>query len=91
MGSFETRQCASGVGAIVNPASSTDPLFLQRVDGAVAEGQLFFDRLNLFAFNDQLGTAGITPPPCNAQPPQQSVGAPSETSEYLHVRDLPSP
>jgi phospholipid/cholesterol/gamma-HCH transport system substrate-binding protein len=91
IGSFETRQCASGVGAIVNPASSTDPLFLQRVDGALAEGQLFFDRLNLFAFNDQLGTAGITPPPCNAQPPQQSVGAPSETSEYLHVRDLPSP
>ena len=55
-GSFETRQCTAGVDAFLNPASSTDPLFLERTDGDLAEGQLFFDRINLFAFNDQLGT-----------------------------------
>ena len=62
IGSFETRQCTAGIDAFLNPASSTDPLFLQRTDGDLAEGQLFFDRINLFAFNDQLGTAAMTPP-----------------------------
>jgi phospholipid/cholesterol/gamma-HCH transport system substrate-binding protein len=91
MDSFETRHCSSGVDAFVNPASSTDPLFLQRTDGNLPEGQQFFDRINLFAFNNQLGTATMTPPPCNEQAPFQSVGAPSESSDYLHVRDLPNP
>ena len=75
-----------------SPATSTDPLFLQRTDGDMAEGQLFFDRINLFAFNDQLGTAGIDAAAVQrAGAAQQSVGAPQETSDYLHVRDLPSP
>ena len=91
IGSFETRQCTAGIDAFLNPASSTDPLFLQRTDGDLAEGQLFFDRINLFAFNDQLGTAAMEPPPCNAQAALQSVGTPQEMSDYLHVRDLPNP
>jgi len=91
IGSFETRHCTAGIDAFLNPASSTDPLFLQRTDGDLAEGQLFFDRINLFAFNDQLGTATMTPPPCNAQAALQSVGTPQELSDYLHVRDLPNP
>jgi len=91
IGSFETRQCTAGIDAFLNPASSTDPLFLQRTDGDLAEGQMFFDRINLFAFNDQLGTATMTPPPCNAQAALQSVGTPQELSDYLHVRDLPNP
>ena len=91
MDSFETRHCTAGIDAFLNPASSTDPLFLERTDGDLAEGQQFFDRINLFAFNDQLGTSGMTPPPCNAQAALQSVGTPQELSDYLHVRDLPNP
>ena len=91
MESFETRHCASGVEAFLLPGTATDPLFLERTDGDPVEGQLFFDRLNLFAFNNELGTAGMTPPPCNQQGPFGSVGAPAETSDYLHVRDLPNP
>ena len=92
IGSFETRQCTAGIDAFLTPASSTDPLFLERTDGDLAEGQLFFDRINLFAFNDQLGTAGMDAAiPCNAQAALQSVGTPQEMSDYLHVRDLPNP
>jgi len=91
IGSFETRQCTAGIDAFLDPASSTDPLFLDRTDDDLAEGQLFFDRINLFAFNDQLGTATMEPPPCNAQAALQSVGTPQEMSDYLHVRDLPNP
>jgi phospholipid/cholesterol/gamma-HCH transport system substrate-binding protein len=91
MGSFETRHCTAGIDAFLTPASSTDPLFLERTDGDLAEGQQFFDRINLFAFNDVLGTTAMTPPPCNAQAALRSVGAPQETSDYLHVRDLPEP
>jgi virulence factor Mce-like protein len=90
MASFETRHCTADVDAFLNAADSTDPLFLQRVDGNVAEGQQFFDRINLFAFNDLLGTT-MPAPPCNQQAPLQSIGTPSETSDYLHVRDLPNP
>jgi virulence factor Mce-like protein len=91
MRSFETRHCAAGVDALLTPVSSTDPLFLQRTDGNAVEGQLFFDRIQLFAFNDELATNQMTPPPCTPQAPFQSVGAPQETSDYLHVRDLPNP
>jgi hypothetical protein len=33
----------------------------------------------------------MTPPPCDKQAPFRSVGTPEETSDYLHVRDQPSP
>lgn len=89
--SFETRHCATGLDALLDPASATDPAFQQRVDGDATEAQLFFDRLRLFAFNDELDTDAIAAPGCNPQGPMDSVGTPDESSRYLHVRDLPNP
>ncbi len=91
MESFETRQCAAGVEAQIDPASATDPDFQERTDGVAPEAELFFERLQLFAFNDELDTALIPAPGCAAQSPIGSVGTPGETSRYLHVRDLPNP
>ena len=53
------------------------------------DAQAFFDRLQQFAFNGQLGTPDIAAPPCSQQGPYQSIGAGSEQSQYLHVRELP--
>ena len=89
IGSFETRQCTAGIDAFLNPASSTDPLFLQRTDGDLAEGQQFFDRINLYAFNDQLGTATMTPPPVQ-RPGGAPVGRNAPGDERLPPRAGPA-
>ncbi len=87
--SFETRQCGSGVSAFLDPATPSDPDFNERFDGDAATAQLFFDRLQAFAFVDQLDTNAITPAPCNKQAPYESIGEPAETSDYLHVYPQP--
>jgi len=89
--SFETRHCTSGVGAFLDPNTDDDPFFQERVDGDAAEAELFFERLRLYSMNDELNTDAIAAPGCNPQPAIDSVGTPSETSRYLHVRDLPNP
>ena len=73
------------------PQTATDPIFQAHTDGDAAEAQPFFDRLQLFAFNNELDTNLITATGCNPQPAVDSVGSPSESSRYLHVRDLENP
>ena len=58
--SFETRQCGSGVSAFLDPATPSDPDFNERFDGDAETAQLFFDRIQAFAFVDQLDTNAIT-------------------------------
>lgn len=89
--SFETRQCTSGVTATLPPRDATiaDPAFNVRTNGDLALAGDYYDRIKLFAFNGQDSTAGITPAPCIQQGPFESIGAPSETSQYLHVRPQP--
>ena len=89
--SFETRHCTQDVDAQLDPATATDPIFQANTDGDAAEAQTFFDRLQRFAFNNQLDTNLITATGCDAQPAVDSVGSPSESSRYLHVRDLENP
>jgi phospholipid/cholesterol/gamma-HCH transport system substrate-binding protein len=87
--SFETRQCGSGVSTALDPAAVTDPNFLARVQDDPADALLFFDRLRAFAFQGQLDTSAVAAPPCAEQAPFESIGEPSEVSDYLHVRPLP--
>jgi virulence factor Mce-like protein len=90
MKSFETRHCASGLSASLDPNTPSDPDWQARVpDNDPAEAQAFFDRIKHFAFNDQLSTDAITAPPCQQQAPYDSVGVSPEQSNYLHVRELP--
>jgi hypothetical protein len=91
MQSFETRHCAAGVSAFIDPNTDADPFFQERTDGNAPEAELFFERLGDFAFNGELNTDNITPPSCDPQPAVDSIGDPSETSRYLHVRDLENP
>ena len=89
MKSFETRHCAGGISAFLDPNTPNDPDFNSRTGGSTAEAQIFFDRLKRFAFDDQLSTDAITPPPCEQQAPYPSVGVSPEQSQYQHVRELP--
>jgi phospholipid/cholesterol/gamma-HCH transport system substrate-binding protein len=85
--SFETRQCTAGAEATLPPRDSTiaDPAFNVRTDGDPLAAADYYDRIKLFAFNDQQSTSTIGGAPCVKQPPYQSIGSPSETSDYLHV------
>ena len=58
-GNFDVPQCSGGVGAQLDPASATDPAFTARTDGDVEAAQDLFDRLKLFAFDDQLATDAV--------------------------------
>jgi len=83
--SFETRDCISPPGAVatLDPATPSNPAFSDRVVRGTP--QELFDSLKLFAFNDQLTTAGLPAPPCSKQPPQPSIGQIPEMTDYLHV------
>jgi phospholipid/cholesterol/gamma-HCH transport system substrate-binding protein len=89
--SFETRQCTSGVTATLPPKAVTvaDPAFNIRTDGDLTKAADYYDRIKLFAFNDQSSTTGITNVPCIEQGPFQSIGTPSQSSQYLHVNPQP--
>jgi virulence factor Mce-like protein len=89
--SFETRQCTSGVTATLPDKAATvnDPDFNVRTDGDLEDAADYYDRIKLFGFNNQDSTATIGAAPCNEQPPFQSIGSPSETTQYLHTFPLP--
>ena len=87
--SFEVRQCSMGVNAFLDPNTPADPAFNSHVGGDLAEAQEFFDRLKLYAFNDQLNTEAIAQAPCSEQSPFDSVGVSPQETDYLHVREQP--
>jgi ABC-type transporter Mla subunit MlaD len=87
--SFEVRQCDMGVNAFLDPNTPSDPAFSSRVGGDAAASQAFFDRLKLYAFNNQLSTTDIPEAPCNEQSAFESIGENQEQSHYLHVRQEP--
>jgi phospholipid/cholesterol/gamma-HCH transport system substrate-binding protein len=87
--SFETRQCVADVSAVLDPNTPDDPVFNARVGGDPIEADLFFDRLQQYAFVGELDTDAITPPPCDPQGPYDSIGVLPEQSQYLHVREQP--
>ena len=73
------------------PASSTDPLFQERVDGDAAEATCSSSGSSSSRSTTSSTRTRSTPPGCTPQAPLDSVGTPSETSDYLHVRDLTNP
>jgi hypothetical protein len=91
--SFETRQCAAGAAATFPPRATTiaDPAFANWARYEVNSAQLgtFYDSLRQFTFNDQASSSAVAAPPCKKQGPYESIGGTStESTDYLHVREL---
>ena len=96
LASFDTRNCTSGANAIFPPKAATvaDAAFANWVRYPVGSTELgeFYDKLRAFTFADRSGAAGIPAPSCSKQAPYQSIGGTSiESTDYLHVRELPQP
>src|SRR3954451_2338872 len=91
--SFQNTPCSGGINATLDPNSPNDPNFYNRFNGTTAQkkakAQSFFDRLKLYAFNDNLSTAQVKHPPCKKQGNFKSIGALREHTPYLHVRREP--
>jgi virulence factor Mce-like protein len=91
--SFQNTPCSAGITARLDPNSPNDPNFYNRFEGTTAEkkaqAQDFFDRIKLYAFNDELNSDNVKHPPCKKQGDFKSIGAFREFTPYLHVRREP--
>ena len=92
--SFTTSHCTNGLTAVLDTSAPMDPDFYSRFPGANATEQQaaaadFFDRLRQYAMNGENTTANVPAPPCIQQGPFQSIGSPSELSQFLHVYAQP--
>jgi len=101
--SFETRQCTSGITAILNPSSAENPKFKERAiateskeDPAKSKSQdenakLLFERIQQYAFAGQTSTSAIAPPPCNQQQPFEPIYGSGPSTQYQHTFEQPQP
>jgi len=87
--SFETRQCTTGLTALLDPNTPNLPDFNVRKGGDVSEAQVLFDRLKFHMFGDGLNSNGIPAPACIKQPPLSPIGAPGAPTDYRHVLNQP--
>jgi phospholipid/cholesterol/gamma-HCH transport system substrate-binding protein len=83
---FETRQCALGINALLDPATPNDPAFNARTSppGDLVKAQDLFDRIRKFAFKDLLDSSGLPAPGCGKQPPFPRIGATGPATDYQH-------
>lgn len=101
--SFETRQCATGIVATLDPSDWEDPAFKERAaesrnfeTGAVTRTQdenakLLFERIQKYAFAGQTSTGSIAAPPCNQQEPFKPIYGGGPATQYQHTFEQPQP
>jgi len=93
--SFETRQCASGVTATLNPETPKDKVFQERVkrnratpeteETLLKNAEDFFNRLKKYAFGGQTDSAAVPAPGCVQQGPFEPIGKAGAATIYQHV------
>jgi phospholipid/cholesterol/gamma-HCH transport system substrate-binding protein len=83
--SFETRQCASGDVASLDPNTPNDPNFNAIFGGDLAKATDLFNRLQKYAFDNKPSTSTVPAPGCAKQGQFNSIGDIPELSDYLHV------
>jgi phospholipid/cholesterol/gamma-HCH transport system substrate-binding protein len=93
LASFETSQCTGGIAANFPTRAATiaDPAFAAwaRYPANSTELGAFYDNLRAFTFNDQTSSNAVAASPCRKQAPYSSIGGTStESTDYLHVREL---
>jgi phospholipid/cholesterol/gamma-HCH transport system substrate-binding protein len=88
--SFPIDACPGGtrVTSQLLATTPTDPVFINRFPPPIDPNELF-TRIQRYAFNQQLTSAGTAAPPCVNQGPQSAIGSIPELTNYLHVREVP--
>jgi phospholipid/cholesterol/gamma-HCH transport system substrate-binding protein len=94
--SFDTRQCATGITATLNPSSWEDPAFKERAAETKGEGEtkgksqeesakILFERIQQYAFAGQTSTSAIAAPPCKQQEPFKPIYGSGPSTQYQHT------
>lgn len=102
--SFETRQCASGIVANLDPNTAENPAFKERtretrdvndptkvVRTQEQNAQLLFERIKFYSFTGQDSTASIAAPGCVQQAPFTPIYGSGPSTQYQHTFEQPSP
>ncbi|HEX3174257.1 MAG TPA: MlaD family protein [Solirubrobacterales bacterium] len=87
---FDTRQCSSGITAALDANTPNESAFNQRTENDVKKATDFFERLKHYAYGDQLNSATIPAPGCEAQPPFEPIygaGRPATTYQHTFAQD----
>jgi phospholipid/cholesterol/gamma-HCH transport system substrate-binding protein len=80
---YDVRQCSSGIGVTLDPASGSSAALLERTEkGTAAEGEELFQLLKKYAFAEQESTATVPAPACTQQAPQKSIYGPGSRTLY---------
>jgi len=89
--SFDTRGCTSGITAVLNPETPSNPIFKARTEEKKRSSEEndkrskdFFERLKRYAFGEQLDSAAAPAPSCFQQAPFNPVGRGGSPSTYQH-------
>jgi ABC-type transporter Mla subunit MlaD len=100
MRSFETRQCSTGINAILRDWTSLTPAEQATFAGSTAQSRALtsvpdtpedlYNRIKQYTFLNQTNSNTLPTPPCTAQgtyPPLGQTGQPA--TKYLHVFSRP--
>jgi phospholipid/cholesterol/gamma-HCH transport system substrate-binding protein len=83
--SFETRQCSTGITAVLDPNTPNEAAFNERTGGDVKKATDLFERLRKFAFADQSGTGTVPAPGCIGQAPFAPIYGSGPATAYQHT------
>ncbi|MFL5833026.1 MAG: MlaD family protein [Solirubrobacterales bacterium] len=100
--SFDTRQCTSGIVAVLDPDTPNEPAFQERASETrdfedetkikrtrEENAKLLFERIQRYAFAGQPSTSGISAPPCKQQAPFEPIYGSGPSTQYQHTFEQP--
>lgn len=101
---FETRQCATGITASLDPNTAENPAFKERavetrdvndptkvIRTQDQNAQLLFERIKFYAFVNQNSTGSIAAPGCVQQAPFKPIYVDGPSTQYQHTFEQPQP
>jgi ABC-type transporter Mla subunit MlaD len=102
--SFDTRQCASGITATLDPDTPNSPAFQERASETrdfedptkikrtrEENAKLLFERIQRYAFVGQSNTASIPATGCTQQAPFNPIYGSGPATQYQHTFEQPQP
>ncbi len=89
---FDTRQCSSGITAVLSPTAATSIGLKERTaKGEAKESEDLFNRLKKYAFAEQTSTGSVPAPGCTQQAPLTPIFGSGPATTYQHTFEQPGP
>jgi phospholipid/cholesterol/gamma-HCH transport system substrate-binding protein len=94
--SFETRQCATGITATLDPTTPESPAFQEHAFGTetktlAEESKVLFENIKKYAFGGGNGTAEAPVPGCIQQAPFKPIYGSGAATTYQQTFEQPAP